>query len=161
MFGLFKKQNNTSFSIVSTQNGTVVELNNVPDDVFAGKMLGDGVAVIPTDDNIVSPVDGTVLQVFDTLHAYAIHSDDGLDILVHIGINTVELNGEGFTALVKAGDHVKAGDSIATADIAFLKSKGYEIHTPIIITNMDAVKDVKYNIGTAEAGKTTVLTYTK
>ena len=143
MFSLFKKQTSTSYPILSTQDGTIVELKNVPDDVFAGKMLGDGVAIIPTCNNIVSPVDGTILQVFDTLHAYAIHSDDGLDILVHIGINTVELNGEGFTALVKAGDRVKAGDIIATADIAFLKRKGYELHTPIIITNMDDVKSIE------------------
>ena len=157
MFGFKKK--NKDLKIFATQDGTVVNLDNVPDEVFSQKMLGDGIAIMPKCNEVYSPVNGTIVQVTDTLHAYAIQSDDGLDVLVHIGINTVELKGEGFKAMVKEGDHVKTGDIIAVADLDFIKSKGYELYTPTVITNMDAVKDLSSNEGEAKAGKTAVITY--
>ena len=142
------------------QNGKAVSLSEVPDEAFSEKMLGDGVAVIPEDNRVLSPVSGTVIDVTDTLHAYCIQTNDGLDILVHIGINTVELKGEGFKSFVKCGDTVKAGDLIAEADISFLKEKGYPVFTPVIITNMDAVKDVSFLTGDVQAAKSCVITYT-
>lgn len=154
MFG-FKKKG----KIFAAQNGRAVALSEVPDQAFSEKMLGDGVAVIPSDDTVYSPVDGTVVDVTETLHAYCIETEDGLDILVHVGINTVELKGEGFKSLVKAGDKVKAGQPLAQADIKFIKEKGYELYTPVLITNMDAVKDISVSTGNVQAGKSCVITY--
>lgn len=159
MFG-FKKKNN-EFKIVSTQSGQSVDLSNVPDEAFSQNMLGVGVAIIPNDNKIVSPVDGTIIQIADTLHAYGIQTDEGIDILVHIGINTVELKGEGFFSYVKEGDKVKAGDHIADVDINFLKEKNYEIYSPVIITNISEIKDFKFHTGLVTAGKDCIITYTK
>lgn len=143
----------------ATQDGDCVPIEQVPDDVFSQKMLGDGVAVIPTDNVVKSPANGTVTQVFDTLHAYSIVTDDGLEILVHIGINTVELKGEGFSAKVQEGDKVKAGDILCETDIAFLREKGYETYTPIIITNPERVKNMQIIPGNVRAGETAVIEY--
>ncbi|MFZ2539120.1 MAG: PTS glucose transporter subunit IIA [Oscillospiraceae bacterium] len=161
MLDFLKKKEKKAGEIFATQNGTAVELAEVPDPVFAEKMLGDGIAIIPTDNLILCPVNGTIIDVIDTLHAYCIESDDGLDILVHIGINTVELKGEGFTSLVKVNDKVKVGDKLAIADLEFIKSKGYEIYTPIIITNSDVLKEANHLTGKVEQGKTVVFTYQK
>ena len=124
-------------------------------------MLGDGVAIIPTDNKVYAPIDGVIIQVYDTLHAYGIQSDDGLDILIHIGINTVELKSQGFTSLVNEGDRVKAGDAIAIADLDFIKSKGYEIYTPILITNIDEVRNISCAYGPVKSGETVVIKYEK
>lgn len=145
--------------IFATQNGRAVALSEVPDPAFSEKMLGDGIAIIPSDDKILSPVDGTVVDVTETLHAYCVQTEDGLDVLIHIGIDTVKLKGEGFKSLVKAGDKVKAGQPLAQADIKFIQEKGFEIYTPVLITNMDAVKDISVSIGNVQAGKTCVITY--
>lgn len=147
--------------IVATQNGECVGIEAVPDPVFSKRLLGDGVAVIPEEDEVKSPVDGVVVQVFDTLHAYSIRSDDGLEILVHIGLNTVELGGEGFTPKVKNGDRVTRGEVLCLADIKFIKEKGYEIYTPIVITNSDELKSAEFLKGKVIGGETTVIEYTK
>ena len=158
MFGFNKKKN--LFNMFATQNGEAIELSKVPDEAFASKMLGDGIAIIPNDNNILSPVDGTIIQVTDTLHAYGIQTETGLDVLVHIGINTVELKGEGFKSLVKEGDKVKVGTPIATADLELIKEKGYETYTPIIITNVSDVENFSCNYGNVIAGKDVIINYT-
>lgn len=147
--------------IIATQTGVCVDLEEVPDEVFAGRMLGDGVAIIPSENEVKSPVDGTIVQVFDTLHAYSIKSDDGLEILVHIGINTVELKGEGFTKRVSDGDRVRAGDTLCDADIKFIKEKGYELYTPIVIANASEVKGLEMLKGQVVAGETAIMEYNK
>lgn len=152
-----KKNENTAF--VATQTGKAVPLSEVPDEAFAQKMLGDGVAILPSEGTVVSPMDGEIVTVLDSLHAYGIKTKDGLDLLVHIGINTVELKGEGFKCFVKEGDKVKAGDKLAEVDLALLKEKDYPAYTPILITNMDAVKSVEPVLGETKAGETTILTY--
>lgn len=159
LFGRKKETNNTKGRLLATQDGDCILLEQVPDPVFSEKMLGDGAAVIPADNIVKSPADGTVVQVFDTLHAYSIRTDDGLEILVHIGLNTVELKGEGFSPKVKSGDKVKAGDVLCETDINFLREKGYETYTPIIITNMDAVKNISPITGNVRAGQTAVIEY--
>lgn len=146
--------------ILATQSGKAVPLTEVPDAAFSEKMLGDGVAIIPEENRIFSPVSGTVIDVTETLHAYCIEADDGLEVLVHIGINTVELKGEGFKSFVKNGDRVKAGDMLAEADIGLLKEKGYPIYTPIIITNLEAIKELTMTTGEVQAAKSGVLNYT-
>jgi len=157
---MFHFKNKNAGKIYATQNGTVVDLSKVPDEVFSGKILGDGIAILPDDDTVLCPVDGTIVDVTETLHAYCIHSTDGLDILVHIGVDTVNLKGEGFKSFVKAGDTVKVGDVLAEADIHLIREKGYEIYTPIIITNMDDIKEMKSNLGIVTAGKSVVMSYT-
>lgn len=148
MFGKNKKNG----FLKAVSNGECIPSERVPDEVFSEKMLGDGVAVIPSDGTIVSPVNGTVTQVFDTLHAYSILSDDGLEILVHIGINTVKLKGEGFNPKVKEGDRVSAGDVLCEADISFIIKNGCDIVTPVIITNPDSVKSLGFFFGKVTRG---------
>ncbi len=133
-------------SVFSICDGQLVNLSEVPDPVFSEKILGDGVAIIPESSDIVAPVSGKIVQVFDTKHAYSILSDDGLEILVHIGLNTVELNGKGFEAIVKEGDVVKVGDKIAEVNIVCIESLGYQLYTPVIITNYNdiEIKNVQY-----------------
>ena len=147
--------------IVATQNGECVDLDMVPDPVFSERLLGDGVAIIPEDDEVKSPADGEVVQVFDTLHAYSIRSDDGLEILVHIGLNTVELSGVGFTPKVKAGDRVTKGEVLCVADIKLIKEKGYDVYTPIVITNSDELKSMEILKGKTVGGETVVVEYMK
>ena len=103
--------------------GKAVPLDQVPDPVFSGKVLGDGVAIIPEDGKIVSPVDGEVESVAETGHAYGFSTEDGLELLVHVGLETVSLKGECFKVHVKAGDKVKKGDLVAEVDLAYLAEK--------------------------------------
>ena len=156
MFG-WKK--NKGGELLSPVTGNMVPLSDVPDEVFAQKMLGDGSAVKMTDGTIVSPADGTVTEVTDTLHAYGITTDGGLDVLVHVGVDTVSLKGEGFTALVKKGDRVSAGQPIANVDLDVLRQHELPLYTPVIVTNMDAVKSITAETGAAQAGQTVLLRY--
>ncbi|EWH23056.1 PTS sugar transporter subunit IIA [Bacillus haynesii] len=121
--------------IFSPLTGQLVPLEQVPDPVFSEKMMGDGIAVIPEEGMLVSPVEGEVVQVFHTKHAIGIKSVSGLDILLHVGLETVELNGEGFNVFIKEGQTVKVGDPLLNFDISFLRNENKEIITPIVITN--------------------------
>ena len=138
-------------------NGKTVSLDSVPDTVFSDRILGDGCAIIPEDGKIYSPVDGEITSVADTNHAYGFHSDDGLDILVHFGLETVALKGEGFTPLVKVGDKVKAGDLIAEVDLELLKKHNINLVTPVLVC--DGAEGKKINACEEEviAGKSIVL----
>lgn len=158
MFHFERKQKECA-QMLATQTGRAVALSEVPDDVFSQKIIGDGVAILPSKGTVLSPVNGEIVQLPETLHAYGIHTPDGLDVLVHVGIDTVELKGQGFRAFVKVGDKVKAGDKLAELDLKFAAEKGYKLYTPIIITNMDAVKSLEVSLGETVAGKTTVLRY--
>lgn len=141
-------------------NGKVVKVEDVPDEVFASKALGDGVAVILEDGKVYAPADGEISMVADTLHAYGITTPDGLELLVHIGVNTVELNGEGFQPQVKAGQKVKAGDLLCIVDMKLMKSKGYPMHTPTLLTNGDECGEITLlPCDNAKAGKTVVAQY--
>jgi len=146
-------------SVFATQDGECVSITKVPDPVFSEKMLGDGVVIIPKNNEVVSPVNGTIEQVFDTYHAYSIISEDGLEILVHIGLNTVELKGEGFSPKVKNGDKVLVGDVLCNVDLDLVKNRGYDIYTPIVVTNLDEIKNFEIAEGQAIAGKTAVIEY--
>lgn len=120
-------------NISSPLNGTAVELESVPDSVFAEKLLGDGCAVIPTDGKIYSPVTGEISTIAETRHAFGFTTEDGLEVLVHFGLETVALKGEGFTVHAAVGDKVKQGDLIAEADLTFLKSKNINLITPVLV----------------------------
>ena len=138
--------------ICSPLNGTVATLDSVPDPVFSEKVLGDGCAVVPTDGKIYSPVDGEISSIAETNHAYGFSSDDGLEILVHFGLETVALKGEGFTPHVKVGDKVKVGDLVAEVDTELLKSKGINLITPVLVC--DGADDLEMSVtdGHVKAG---------
>lgn len=158
--GLFTRKNKL-LQILAPQSGKAVAITEVPDPVFSGKVLGDGVAIQPESGEVLAPVSGTVAQVAHTLHAVGIESDDGLEVLVHLGIDTVKLKGEGFTCHVKEGQHVEAGDKLMDMDLALIESKGFSTISPCIVTNLDAVKNFSAIPGTVTAGKTVVMTYQK
>lgn len=128
--------------IYSPMTGLVKELSQVADAAFSEGLLGTGVAIEPTDKQVVAPFNGVVTTLFPTKHAIGITSDDGLELLIHIGLNTVQLNGEGFTSLVKQGDRVKQGDQLLEVDIEGIQAKGYSLETPIVITNSNDYLDV-------------------
>lgn len=142
--GLFKKKNSIQIEeILSPIDGDLISLSKVPDPVFSQKMMGDGIAIIPKSGEVVSPVNGQVIQVFPTKHAIGIRSEKGLELLIHIGLETVELNGEGFEVLVSSDQPVKVGDPLVKVNLEYLKSKNKDIVTPIIITNMEKVLKVE------------------
>lgn len=129
--------------ILSPLTGNAIALENVPDPTFANGILGLGIAVEPSDGKIIAPADGTIGTLFDTHHAVGLNLDNGVELLIHIGINTVELNGEGYTAHVSEGERVKKGQTLITFDKQLIASKGYNIVTPIIVTNSDDYSDIK------------------
>lgn len=157
MFGIFKKNNKSE--IKSPITGTGLPLSEVPDEVFASKMMGDGIAFEPSEGTLYAPIDGEIVQVFPTLHAVGIKSNNGLEILVHIGIDTVNLSGEGFESFVVVGDKVAAGQKLISFDIDLIKEKAKSAIIPLIITNMDNVANIEYKYG-ATTKDTAVLTVT-
>lgn len=150
-----------TYKFVAPITGKAVPLSEVPDPVFAQKMTGDGVAIIPEDDTVVAPADGELTLVFGTKHAFAMTLENGVELLIHFGLETVSLNGEGFETLVEQGTKVKAGDPILKVNREFIKSKELPTITPVLITNPDIVTSFKTfeNIDTV-AGETTIIEYT-
>lgn len=125
--------------IYSPLTGSIVPLEKVPDEAFAGKVLGDGVAVEPSEGKVIAPFDGQVENLFDTKHAIGLVRDDGLEVLIHVGIDTVSLNGQYFTSYVKNGDRIKKGDLLLEFDLNGIKEKGLPTVTPVLVTDMDQV----------------------
>ncbi len=147
MFGLFKKK---SLSLQSPMTGDVINISEVPDAVFSQKMVGDGFAVNPSNGEVKAPCSGTIAQIFPTNHAFGIVSEEGVEVLVHIGIDTVELKGEGFTRIAEVGSKVNAGEVIIKVDLEVLKNHDKLVITPVVITTPDKIKaiDVKYGSDT-------------
>ncbi len=142
MFGFFKKKPTL---VVAPVCGEVIKLENVKDEVFSQKLAGDGVAIIPSNGEIVAPVDGVITRLFPTHHAFLITTKDNLEVMVHIGLDTVELKGEGFKTLKQEGDKVKVNTPIISVDLEYLKSKGKDIVTPIVI-NDSSITNVKLGL---------------
>ncbi|WP_115716626.1 beta-glucoside-specific PTS transporter subunit IIABC [Amedibacterium intestinale] len=139
--------------ICSPINGNVLPLSEAKDDAFAQGLLGNGVAIDPADGKVVSPVDGTVMTLFPTKHAIGLVSDNGAEILIHLGMDTVKLDGKYFEAHVKQGDKVKKGDVLVTCDVEAIKAEGYSMITPVIVTNTaDYLDVVEMASGTVKAG---------
>lgn len=151
----------TNKKLLAVASGQAVELGAVPDEAFSSGMLGSGFAVVPSDGTIYSPIDGKIENITDTRHAYTIHSNDGLDVLVHIGVDTISMEGKGFISLVEPGDDVRAGDIIAKADLGLIKMRGLSAITPVLVTNSDELKDFSVKRGRVQGGKSTVMTYKK
>ncbi|WP_392558690.1 PTS glucose transporter subunit IIA [Orbus mooreae] len=138
-------------------SGEIVKIEDVPDVVFAEKIVGDGVAIKPTGNKIVAPLAGKIGKIFETNHAFAIESDEGIELFVHFGIDTVELKGEGFTRVAEEGQQVKVGDTIIEFDLAFLEGKAKSVLTPVVISNMDSIHELVKLSGTVEEGKTPIM----
>lgn len=135
--------------VLSPANGTVIALTEVADSVFAGQVLGAGCAIQPTSGEFRSPAAGVVSMLFDTHHAVAITTDEGVEILIHIGLDTVRLNGEHFTAHVTKGDHVKPGQVLISADLDAIRAAGYDTTTPVVVTNSTVVDVTSIHTGEA------------
>ena len=145
-------------SIYSPLTGNTLPVEQVPDPVFSEKILGDGTAVQPENGRIVSPVDGRVASVAPSLHAYGFEAEDGVEVLVHFGLETAALDGEYFTSYVQPGDKVKAGDLVAEAELDRLKARGIDTITPVLICAGAEGRKIQRFFGPMEAGKTRLMT---
>ncbi|MGL4600010.1 MAG: PTS glucose transporter subunit IIA [Plesiomonas sp.] len=146
-----------SIEIFAPLSGEIVNIEDVPDVVFAEKIVGDGIAIKPSGNLMVAPVDGTIGKIFETNHAFSIESDSGIELFVHFGIDTVELKGEGFTRIAEEGQRVKMGDPVIKFDLAVLESKAKSTLTPVVISNMDEIKEMIKLSGNITVGETPVL----
>lgn len=155
MFNLFKKESNVK--LLAPMTGEIIRLEDVPDEVFASKMIGNGLAIEPKDNEVLSPCDGKIVQIFPTKHAIGIETKEGIEILIHIGIDTVSLNGKGFKSFVSQGDRVLCGDKLLEIDLDYISKNAKSIITPILITNMDKVKELSKSKGNVRKGKDMIL----
>ncbi len=160
MFNKLKKEQKAK--LYAPVNGKVVSLEEVPDPVFSEKMMGEGIAITPTDEVIFAPFDGEIVQIPETKHAVGIKDKKGNEVLIHIGLDTVDLAGEGFTAKVKIGDSVSVGQPLIELDLEFLRENAKDLVTPIVITNsVNSGKEIQLTEEKeASAGETVLLTIT-
>ena len=142
MFNLLKKKE-TEPTVLAPCDGRIIPLEQVQDATFSQKMMGDGFAVMPAGEYIVAPFKGTVLMVFPTLHAIGLRAEDGLEFLIHIGMDTVQLEGRGFDVLVQAGDKVKMGQTLVTVDLDLVRQSGKSLISPVVFVNGEAVTLLK------------------
>ena len=154
MFGFGSKKTR----IATPVSGHIISITDVKDDVFAKKMLGDGFAVVPDATTVISPCNGTVLMLADTGHAIAIETE-GVQFLIHIGINTVDLQGKGFTSHVKQGDSIKKGDPLITFDKAFIEAQGKASDVIVVFTNLDEIKG-EFHLQMDDAEETVLIKHT-
>ena len=142
LFDIFKKKEKTIVTIYSPMNGKVIELKEVPDEAFAQKMVGDGCAIEPDKGIICSPIDGQLMNIFPTNHAIIFETIDGLEMIVHFGIDTVKLDGKGFQKLREPGP-IKVGDEIVKYNLDEIKDGVPSTRSPIIINNMEKVEKIE------------------
>jgi PTS system glucose-specific IIA component len=149
--------NDGSLRIAAPLSGEIVPIEDVPDVTIAEKIVGDGIAIRPTGNKMVAPCDGTIGKIFETNHAFYLESDSGIEMFVHFGVDTEELRGEGFKRIAEEGQSVKCGDIIIEFDLAVLEEKAKSTLTAVIISNMDAVKELVKMTGAVTLGETPVL----
>jgi PTS system glucose-specific IIA component len=149
MFGFFKRKIREVYAPV---DGEVLSLDTVNDEVFSKKMVGDGVAIRPITSSFTAPIDGVVSKIFPTNHAFSIKSAKDLEIMVHIGLDTVSLEGKGFTRIASEGETVKVGDVIIEADLAYISSCDKDTITPIVILENSDFKEIDKNFTVVKAG---------
>ncbi len=149
MFGLFKRKIREVYAPV---DGQVVDITEVPDEVFAGKMVGDGVAVNPVRNIFCAPIDGVVSKIFSTNHAYSIKGDKDLEVMVHIGLETVALEGKGFERLVEEGAQVAAGDPVIKADLSYIAEHAKSTITPVVISDTSDVNKIEKKLRIVKQG---------
>ena len=157
MFDSLKKmfeKNAKTISLKAVEDGTTIPMDEVNDQTFAQELLGPGIAIVPSNGTVVSPINGTIATVMDTKHAVCIQGEDGLELIVHAGLDTVELNGKYYQTYKEIGDQVKAGDVLLEFDLEEITKAGYDVTTPIVITNLGDYKITKCLTGQqVKAGK--------
>lgn len=158
---MFGKQKNKEFTVLSPMSGRALPIEQVEDEAFAEKMLGDGAAVVPESGVVFSPVAGVVADITDTKHAFCITTPEGADVLLHIGINTVNLKGAGFSVVVHTGDTVAAGDKLAEVDLELLKQHGLPWDTPVLLTEPEQFEITSVSEGQLRGGHDVLFTYRK
>jgi sugar PTS system EIIA component len=146
MFNFLKKKKIEN-NLLACVDGVITEIEKVNDPVFAEKIMGDGFAILSKGDTLYSPADGVISMLFPTNHAYAITLEDGMEIFIHIGIDTVKEEGKGFTSTLNAGDKVKAGDKVVSIDRSYLEGKGYDLTTMVIFTNKETYESFHCEYG--------------
>lgn len=161
LFGGKKDSTPKEVQIYAPLSGEIVNIEDVPDVVFSEKIVGDGIAIRPNGDTIVAPVNGVIGKIFETNHAFSIESEEGIELFVHFGIDTVELKGEGFLRIAEEGQKVKVGDPIIKFDLALLSEKAKSVLTPVVISNMDEVSNLQKLSGEVVAGESVVLSLAK
>ena len=142
MFDSLKK-NAKTISLKAVEDGRTIPMDEVNDQTFAQELLGPGIAIVPSNGTVVSPINGTIATVMDTKHAVCIQGEDGLELIVHAGLDTVELNGKYYQTYKEIGDQVKAGDVLLEFDLEEITKAGYDVTTPIVITNLGDYKITK------------------
>lgn len=146
MFDSLKKmfeKNAKTISLKAVEDGRTIPMDEVNDQTFAQELLGPGIAIVPSNGTVVSPINGTIATVMDTKHAVCIQGEDGLELIVHAGLDTVELNGKYYQTYEEIGDQVKAGDVLLEFDLEEITKAGYDVTTPIVITNLGDYKITK------------------
>ena len=146
MFDSLKKmfeKNAKTISLKAVEDGRTMPMDEVNDQTFAQELLGPGIAIVPSNGTVVSPINGTIATVMDTKHAVCIQGEDGLELIVHAGLDTVELNGKYYQTYKEIGDQVKAGDVLLEFDLEEITKAGYDVTTPIVITNLGDYKITK------------------
>ncbi|NYE08780.1 PTS system glucose-specific IIA component [Bacillus niacini] len=155
VFNFFKKE---KLKVVAPVNGAIIPLEEVPDPVFSQKMMGEGIAILPSEGNVYSPVDGTVILIASTKHAVGIRANDGTEILLHVGLETVALNGKGFRVGVNEGDKISVGQMIMEADWEYISKNAKSKIIPIVITNSEDKQFILTEEENAVQGKTVIIT---
>ena len=150
-----------ALQLVAPISGQTIELENVPDPVFSEKLTGDGLAIIADGDTVLAPCDGEITLFFDTKHAFAITTPDGIQVLVHVGLDTIIMNGDGLTALKETGEKVTAGTPILKLDRPLLEKHNINMICPVLIVNYEKVKQLQPRLAgeCVIAGEDTVLRY--
>ena len=146
MFDSLKKmfeKNAKTISLKAVEDGRTIPMDEVNDQTFAQELLGPAIAIVPSNGTVVSPINGTIATVMDTKHAVCIQGEDGLELIVHAGLDTVELNGKYYQTYKEIGDQVKAGDVLLEFDLEEITKAGYDVTTPIVITNLGDYKITK------------------
>ena len=146
MFDSLKKmfeKNAKTISLKAVEDGRTIPMDEVNDQTFAQELLGPGIAIVPSNGTVVSPINGTIATVMDPKHAVCIQGEDGLELIVHAGLDTVELNGKYYQTYKEIGDQVKAGDVLLEFDLEEITKAGYDVTTPIVITNLGDYKITK------------------
>lgn len=164
MFDSLKKmfeKNAKTISLKAVEDGRTIPMDEVNDQTFAQELLGPGIAIVPSNGTVVSPIDGTIATVMDTKHAVCIQGEDGLELIVHAGLDTVELNGKYYQTYKEIGDQVKAGDVLLEFDLEEITKAGYDVTTPIVITNLGDYKITKCLTGQQEKAGEEVIQLTK
>lgn len=149
MFGFLKRK---AREVKAPADGEIVALESVNDEVFSQKLAGDGVAIVPVSNVFTAPIDGIITKIFSTNHAYSVKSPKDMEVMVHIGLDTVDLNGEGFERLANEGDEVKAGDAIIRVDLDYIREHAKDIVTPVIISDESDVKSIEKKLNIVKSG---------